>query len=119
MMSIYEKNLEHWDLIEKTGRPNIAIMAKHFTRCKDMDKALNYNSATNKWHNGSFPSPSAERRAQAWVESNLKSINQQSRLELVQPKKQPTTTLMVECHDEISSKVQRVLVMMGCEVVEL
>ena len=119
MMSLYDDNPENWDAIEKAGFPNLALMAKHFSRVNVMDEALNFASATSKWQNGGTPSPRAERRAQAWVESNLKSISPQSRLEFADPKKQPKTTMMVECHDEIASKVQRVLTMMGCEVIEI
>lgn len=121
MRTVYDMNPQAWDLIDQMGRKNIVLMAKHFSRCCDMDEALEYNSAASKWNRGIFPSPRSERRAQAWVEKNLKNTapNPQSRLELVEPKKQQTTTLMVECHDEIASKVQRVLTMMGCEVVEL
>lgn len=121
MKTIYDRNPNAWDLIEKTGRKNLATMAKHFTRCTDMDRALDYNSASSKWTRGFLPSPRSERLAQAWVQNNLKNTvpNPQSKLELVQPKRQSSTTLMVECPGEIASKVQRVLTMMGCEVIEI
>ena len=50
--NLYEQAPHNWDALAKAGKPSLGLMARHFTNASDMDKALGFQSAANKWLKG-------------------------------------------------------------------
>ena len=118
------------------GRPSIVAMAHHFYSCQDMDKALGMAGATNKWLNLHHqPGVRSERAAMWWLRANrplFAAGPEPDRNAVVKaPEPQPVqvpetlptpeakTTFMIVMPHEIAPKVERVLAMLGVEMIEI
>jgi hypothetical protein len=113
-MNLAEQYPEACAKLIADGRPAIAEMAKHFTDARTMSLALGYDpSAAGHWLNGrknaSLPSNA---NAAAWLLANPPKPPEP-------PKPSEGTVLMCVCPPGKSASVQRMLAMVGCEVVEV
>lgn len=115
--SIAERMPEQTAALAKAGFPNIAALAQCHVKYSDMDKALGYQNAVHHWFNGrNGPTKAAEKTA-GYI---LKAMNG-SAPDVKAPKQQPERGItdglfMVVCPTDKTTKVKRVLEMMGCEV---
>jgi hypothetical protein len=104
--------------------PSIVAMSHHFSKCTEMDKALGFHGAVNKWFTkaGNKPSTASEAAAGLWLKAN--------RLDLGAPQKAPEAALPAPVEDDAatfmlvvprakSEKVMRVLSMLGVESIEI
>lgn len=111
-MSLYSINKEAWDKVADAGGEYLREMAKHFTRCSDMDRALGFRNASANWHGGrSGPSSDANRRARAWLQAKDAKAEPQSN--------GSGDVLLVACPPGVTEKAKRVLAILGCDVTEV
>lgn len=112
--SLYGINKAVWDKIAIEGAAPVAEVAKHFTLCADMDRALGYENAAARWHNGrGAPSGDAIRRAAAWLQAHKKAVPQEPKTEV------QGEVLLVACPPGMVGKAKRVLAVLGCDVTEV
>ena len=114
MPTVYEQNPASWDKIAANGCPNVALMARHFSTCGEMDKALGYTKAASNWaRRGGQVSPQADRAAGLWLSLNAKPAP------AAPPPAAPAsgTLLLIVCPPDVAPKVERVATMLGCEVI--
>jgi len=109
-----------------SGFPAIAKMMTFFYRCVDLDFALGYNGASNQWFRGvNIPSRMAEMKAQRFLDNSqtitTKPMEPVTKAEPEPAKKDEavSTTYLLVCPQGAEAKVQKVLGLMGCEVVEI
>jgi hypothetical protein len=116
MTTLYDQNPEAWDEIAAKGWPNIAAIAKRFSRHIDLDAALGYSKASYNWsqRRGSI-SPIAEQSAKNWLAANPAPDPE--------PKTDPALpsdgVLMVIPPAAKIDAVRRVLAALGCEVINV
>lgn len=114
MITLYEAHQAECDMLEKRGYKNIVAMAKIMTSPSQVSRSLNgavTSGGVSKWYLGkNNPTMENERRAGDW----LASQNCQAPIAPAAP----DNVLMVVCPGN-QDKVQKVLAMLGCEVVEL
>lgn len=111
-MSLYSINKEAWDKVADAGGECLREMAKHFTRCSDMDRALGFRNASASWHGGrGRPSSDANRRARAWLQAKDAKADPQF--------KETGDLLLVACPPGMAEKAKRVLAVIGCDVTEI
>lgn len=118
-MSLYDDHKERWDEIA-LETPNVAAMARHFTRHQDMCDALLFDRSTvNHWITGrSRVSAGSERRAEMWLKNGLAAKRPAS--EAPPPASLPSGDLfLVSAPAGVETKVRKLLEMLGCEVVEM
>ena len=112
--SLYGINKAVWDKIAIDGAAPVAEVAKHFTLCADMDRALGYENAAARWHSGrGVPSGDAIRRAAAWLRSHKNAARQEPMADAV------GELLLVACPPGMAEKAKRVLAVIGCDVTEI
>jgi len=137
MKTLASKHNEAFQRLSKAGFPNIASMLTCFYRQSDMDRALGLVSATNHWLMGrNTPSRRTEKAAELFMASmsaKTGSAKVQSEPEpkpevvettvmptpVQEPMPEASDTLLVVCPPEKMAKVQKVLGVLGCEVVEV
>jgi len=114
-VSLYDQAPATWDNIAASGRPSVRDMAKHFTRCIDMDRAFGFNNAASHWLSGrNMPSNATERLASAWLRAPRVTEPEAK----PEPKHETAALLLVVCPLDAKAKAKRVLAMLGCEVLE-
>jgi hypothetical protein len=131
VMSLYDTNPQAWAGIAAES-PACAEMARHFTKTRDMDAALNYSGgAVGHWVSGrSRVSRVSERRAREWLDARIApkangththvttaSQATQSLFDLAPPPAPSGSMLLVVAPDP--AKVTKVLQLLGCEVTEI
>ncbi len=114
--TLYEQRRDVWQGFIETGFPSLGAMAKRFLRPADMDRALGYQNAVARWHNrGGVPEGTAEVRATKWLANHQPDATAPE-----PPTDKPAAPMMlVACDPASIAKVQRVLALMGCEVIEI
>jgi len=121
LAEIYEKNIA---ALAKDF-PSIATAAHYFNQCSDMDKALGFSGAANKWMTlNTRPSRASDAAARLWLQANGKMLvspptPETAPVQMVAVKQDETSTIMAISSREKTEKVMRVLQMMGCEAVEI
>jgi hypothetical protein len=114
--TLYEANQTVCDGLARRGYTAIAEMAKHFQKSSEMSRALGFDqTAVSNWmRERNPPSWSSNAKADEWLFENV------SRAKAPTPTStDPTTMLMVVCDHAKLEKVQKILEMIGCEVVEI
>ena len=113
MPSLYEQDAAAWDRIAKSGRPALRDMAGQFRELYEMEQALGFgHSVIKKWVAGGNPSQTAERRAAAWLRDRA----------IVAPPAPPaaaSATFLCVAPAGNAAKVQKVLRMLGCEIIDI
>jgi hypothetical protein len=108
--SLYDQKPAAWERIAAT-HPSLAQMARHHETEAAMASALGLTSrSVEQWiagANGIFPM--RERQAKAWLANRNE----------VPAAPQSGVVLMVACDASVAAKVQKVLAMFNCEVVEV
>lgn len=114
MPTVYEQNPASWDKIAASGFPNVALMARHFSTCAEMDEALGYTKAAANWaRRAGQVSRQADRAAGLWL-----SLNAKPAPAAAQPAAPAGgTLLLIVCPPDVAPKVARVAAMLGCEVI--
>ncbi len=114
--TLYEANQAVCDDLAKRGYTAIAEMAKHFQKSSEMSRALGFDqTAVSNWmRERNPPGWSSNAKADEWLFNN---VNRAKAPTL--PSSDPSTMLMVVCYDSKLEKVQKILAMIGCEVVEI
>ena len=130
VMSLYDIEPQAWARIAADS-PACAEMARHFTKNRDMDAALNYTGGcVGHWVAGrSRVSAASERRAREWLNARIApkangththvttaSQANQSLFDLVPP---PPASAMLLVVAPDPAKVTKVLQLLGCEVTEI
>lgn len=111
MKTLYEQNPESWEKLARAGKPSLGEMAKHFHLAGEMDTALGLNGAAGKWLSGANGATSiSEAKAAAWLES--RQIKEQ-------PEKSGAVTFLCIADAATFAKAEKVLGLLGCEVVEI
>ena len=112
MASLYEQDAAAWDRMGKSGRPALRDMAGHFSEFYEMEQALGFgHSVIKKWVAGGNPSQTAERRAAAWL---------RDRAIVAPPAPAPAAaTILCVTPAGKSAQVQKVLRMLGCEIIDI
>jgi hypothetical protein len=110
--TLYDSDQEAWDAVA-VHRPNVAIMARHFSEVTAMESALGYGpSVIIKWvRKRGGVSLDADRRARTWLELQARTVA------ATHADKPAGALLLVACQDP--NKVTKVLQLMGCEVTEI
>ena len=122
VMSLYDIEPQAWARIAADS-PACAEMARHFTKNRDMDAALNYTGGcVGHWVAGrSRVSAASERRAREWLNARIAPKANQTLFDLepLPPPKSapPSAMLLVVAPDP--AKVTKVLQLLGCEVTEI
>ena len=118
MASLYEQDAAAWDRLAKSGRPALRDMADQFQEFCEMEQALGFgHSVVKKWLDGrSNPSSTAERRAAAWLRDRA-SVAPASP-PCAAPSQSAATFLCVAPAGKYA-QVQKVLRMLGCEIVDI
>jgi hypothetical protein len=113
-MNLAEQYPEACAKLIADGRPAIAEMAKHFTNHAEMSRVLGYDSsAALHWLKGRKNASSASNaHAAAWLIAHAPKPPEP-------PQLSEGTVLMCVCPPGKSASVQRMLAMVGCEVVEV
>ena len=130
MKTLASKHDEAFQRLINDGFPNIASMLTCFYRQSDMDRALGLVGATNHWLMGrNTPSRRTERTAQLFMAGMAKTgsakVQPEPAQEAVETTVMPTAApeesdmLLVVCPPAKMAKVQKVLAVLGCEVVEV
>lgn len=112
--------------LKRGGYPNIAAMLGVFHRQVDMDRALGTNSTVSNWCRGAnIPSYHLEQKAEAFMrewrkENETPEVVQTTAAPppAVTAPATPETTFLVIANGN-AKKVQKVLALMGCEIVEI
>jgi hypothetical protein len=113
-ITLFDQRKDVWAKLESEGCTGLALMARHFDLCADMDRALGYTNATSKWHRGGTPSINSERKARAWLAAQAKQVVDDAPAATV-----TATILLVACANDVADKARRVLAVLGCEVTEV
>lgn len=109
-MTVYEKYRDQCEKLSKSGRKNIAEIAKHFEKPADIDRALGVSGAASHWYTGrNRVSNVMEASAGNWLKANASPAKHEASGEL----------LLVTCPPGVSAKAAKVLSVLGCEVVEV
>ena len=131
MKTLASKHDEAFQRLINAGFPNIASMMTMFNRQCDMDRALGKHNAVNHWFSGrNTPSQGSERAAQLFMASmsantGSAKVQPEPAQEVVETTVMPAAaaeasdTLLVVCPPAKMAKVQKVLTLLGCEVVEV
>lgn len=114
--TLYEANQTVCDDLARRGYTAIAEMAKHFCHSSEMSRALGFdNSAASNWLRGkNRPEWKSNEKANDWLVQNATKP-----LAIPTPATSSATMLMVVCDNTKLEKVQKILAMIGCEVVEI
>ena len=114
MPSLYEQDAAAWDRLAKSGRPALRDMAGQFQEFYEMEQALGFgHSVVKKWLDGrSNPSSTAERRAVNW-------LRDRSRPATPPPPAAASATFLCVAPAGKSAQVQKVLRMLGCEIIDI
>jgi hypothetical protein len=116
-ISLYDQAPKQWDQIAASGRPNVALMARHFHDRRDMDDALGFVKACGNWmRRGWGVSNSAEALAGKWVQENLRPGPVIQESPAPEPAKPATAGTMLLVIAPDPDKATRVLRLLGCEV---
>ena len=118
-MTLYDDHKERWDEIALDA-PNVAAMARHFTRHQDMcDALLFHRSTVSHWIKGrSRVSAGAERRAEMWLKNGMAAKRAPDEAPAPAPA-QAGNLFLVSTPSGVEAKARKVLEMLGCEVVEM
>jgi hypothetical protein len=112
-MNLYEQHKAAWDKLAKEGKPNLREMAKRFEHPHEMDAALQTQRAVHHWIKGeNGASYTTDRRAAMWLAEQADKGRPDSDA-------RDGIVLMVVCPAALAPKVQKLLGLMGCEVVEV
>ena len=133
--SLYHNYEDRVKALSMAGFPAYAEMTRYFTTQSDMGRALDQSgSAIGHVLTGSSsrPSKKAEQRAREWLDSAMTTaarnygaaqpapnVKEPSPAWIDKPAPEKAVTLMVVAPAPSADKVQKVLAMMGCEVVEI
>jgi hypothetical protein len=116
MTTLYDKHKAAWDKIAADGKPAIAEMAKRFHSADDMDDALGMRRATHHWIAGrNGVSGPMNKVAEMWLAANPAAPAQLADA----PAAADGAVLMVVVDAAKSARVQKMLAVLGCEVVEV
>lgn len=123
--SLYDQSTA-WANLEADGYAYLPRMAREFTLCADMDRALGTANAVSHWHSGrNKPSRPTEMSAKAWLAENIPAFVKHKESLVMPPPEQPKPAaeeakmLLVIVPPKSASKVARILAMMDCEVEEI
>lgn len=110
-LTLYEQQQSNWDAIGARF-PNVRDMSKHFTVCSDMDRVLGTINAVSAWHRGrNFPLAQTEKVAEMFMKSRERHAPE--------PQKPAGNLLLVTGDADAIAKARRVLVLIGCEVIDV
>jgi hypothetical protein len=110
--SLYDQNPASWDKLEANGKPSIKEMSKHFTKCADMNRAINVQGASHWLAGRNDATMKSEKAAKEWLQSNMgKPAEKTTR------GKNPM--FLVSCDPSDTARLKAILSMIGCEVVEV
>ena len=119
-MSLYALNTAAWDRVADAGGDCLREMAKHFTICSDMDRALGFKNATANWHGGrGGPSANANRRARVWLQTKDHPADPANTVSEKTQSNGSGDVLLVACPPGVAEKAKRVLAVLGCDVTEV
>jgi len=112
--TLYEQAPATWDALADKGFPSIRDAAKKVHTCMDLDFAVGMNGAAHHWIKGKNASHKAERAAAFWLHTQ----NNPKPPDPVAPPPPAADILLVAVPAGNMAKVQRVLAVLGCEVIE-
>ena len=116
MKSLYEQDPTNWDILAKSGKPNLREVAKHFSRFSDMDQALGVVGAAAHWHagrNGAWRT--TDRRAADWLKENAGK----RQLSEGVVKSGQSQMLLIVATSEQATKIKKVAALIGAEVTDV
>lgn len=112
MTTLYEQNPAAWDNLAKQGRPSLRDMSRHFTKCSEMNAALDCQGASHWLAGRNSASMKTERKAKEWRDQNAGTKPS--------PLAAPSATLfLVSAQNGNADRARKLLEMIGCEVVEV
>ena len=112
--TLYAQNQPAFDALAQQGFPAICEMAKLFHRAHEIDRELGYENAASRWARGGKPGAASERKCKEW----LASRHERPPVPEVQAAA-GGVLFLGSCTKETFAKAQRVLTILGCEVVEV
>jgi DNA-binding transcriptional regulator YdaS (Cro superfamily) len=118
MTTLYDQNPQAWDRIGADGFPNLARMARLVGDKHEMADALSITPRSiEHWITGQNNiTDMRERQAKKWLE--LAKADQVEHAPAAEVREEGVV-LMVACSRQAADRVQKVLAMFGCEVVEV
>ena len=132
IVNLYDKTPESWDTIAKYGYPEFREVAKMFARYSDMDNALGFSKASNRWATqGCMPSSDAVHKVRMFLsevkQKEPKQVTSEERIEAQQPKRPDTypkmpieqPLLLISGSKASLKKLEGIAKMLGCESVEI
>ena len=132
IVNLYDKTPESWDTIAKYGYPEFREVAKMFARYSDMDNALGFSKASNRWATqGCMPSSEAVHRVRVFLsdvkQKEPKQVTDEEWLLSQQPKRPDATVkmpveqplLLISGSKASLKKLEGIAKMLGCETVEI
>lgn len=115
MTTLYEQNPAAWDKLAAKGRTGLRDMAKHFSVCADMDRALGVTGASCHWlAERNSARMSTDYTARAWLKENASSEK-----EAPEKTTQTGTLFLVSAQNGNAERARKLLELIGCEVVEV
>jgi hypothetical protein len=116
MTTLYEQNPQAWDNLAARGRKNLREMAKHFSACPEMDRALGLSGAACHWLAGRNSARMAtDFSAGAWLRENVAKAAPED----VRAADQSATLFLVSTQNGNAERARKLLELIGCEVVEV
>lgn len=123
MASLYEQNPEPWDRVAAYGHINIRELAKHVYSISEMEEIMGTRGGVRHWASSrTIPRRDKDHIARMWLEGRRASDN-------VAPTPAPTSAPTPTASGEPMflvvppvggrDRVEKVLTMMGCEIVEV
>ena len=110
-MTLYEQNPEAWKRLHSLGRVSLCEMAKHVHSTSEMDEALGLDGAAHKWARGlNGASSKSEKLARDWLASQTADASAPAN---------GAVTFLCLADAATAAKAEKVLRLLGCEVVEV
>ena len=118
MISLYDQNPKAWDILAASGKPSIAEMARHFSKCSEMERAMGYSStgAVSHWLSGNN---GASRKSEAMARAWLDGVTKQQRPKAKPQAQTAGNLLLVAGAPEKLEKARKILELIGCEVEDI
>jgi hypothetical protein len=114
--SLYDQNPAAWDMHAAQGAIAMRDVAKLFSKCSLMDRALGFSNAAAHWHSGrNNVSRQSERLAAAWLARNPEPQSQPAPVAA----KPDTALMLVSCPPAMVDRARKMLAFLGCEVVDV
>ena len=132
MKSLYDQYPDGMKFLAARDCSEIVEMSRHFTKQTEMGIALGFHdsgSGVGKWLRGEcLPSKPSKQSARNWLDARIAkpAAVQQAPAQATMPLAAPLppanpqgVVLMVVCSADTAARAQKVLAMLGCEVVEV